>query len=800
MIGNSHIDPVWFWRYEEGLQEVKATFASALDRMNEYEEFKFTSSSVAFYKWIEKILPNMSEKIKKAVDSGKWEIVGGWFVEPDCNLPSGEAFVRQGLYSQRYLKEKFGRIAKVGFNIDSFGHNSNLPQLLKKSGIDSYIFMRPGDKEMEPVFNWISKDGSSVVTCRLPGEYTTWFREQTVNNIEHTLNNMGSFREMVCFYGVGNHGGGPTKANIESIRELMKEYEEVELEFSNLKSFFNNIRKYKLQEFEGETRRINVGCYSVDSEIKSLNRKSETAAVRAEKIAVLPKLIGGIYESLNKDFEKIWEIINFNQFHDTLAGTAIKEARDEAVMQFGAVISKANFIRTVSIQNFVNEIDTRGKGFPLILFNTNGYELKDQYVEVELNWFCKAPLTIIDTAGSEVEYQRIKTSCTMINRNIGGRRRIIFKADIPPMGFSIYRLIEENPRLISKISDEVDNFTLENEFIALRFNKDTGLLCSLIDKKNQYEALTNQISHKIYKDTRDTWGHGDNSQFHYLGEDFKLSDIRKIETGVHRSVIRAIYNYGTSTLEQHYILYKDCDYVAVKNHLVWNEKHKLLKMSLPLNISNLMTRAEIPYSFIDRQAINGSEEFMHTWLNAYDKASDSGTLIINDSKYAYSINDNNCELTLVRSAIYAQGTCEGWYSENDTYRYTDQGEQDFTLIFKPHGNKIENYEAVRLSNLINVDLDYIADTNHLGRLKEQKVGFILIDKDNIMLSAVKQAEDDEDIVVRLYETDGIATTTEIAIACCKKKLILEFKPCEIKTIKASKNEYKELNLLEFGGD
>lgn len=133
LIGNAHLDPVWMWRWQEGFAEIKATFKSALDRMNEFEDFKFTSACACYYQWVEKNAPDMFDEICKRVKEGRWEIAGGWYIQPDCNIPSGESFARQGLYSQRYFREKFGKIAKTGYNVDSFGHNGNLPQILKKA-------------------------------------------------------------------------------------------------------------------------------------------------------------------------------------------------------------------------------------------------------------------------------------------------------------------------------------------------------------------------------------------------------------------------------------------------------------------------------------------------------------------------------------------------------------------------------------------------------------------------------------------------------------------------------------------
>ena len=171
MIGNSHIDPVWFWNWDEGMQEAKETFSSALDRLNEYPDVYYTATSTVFLEWVEKIRPDLFEEIRQRVQEGRFELTGGWLVEPDCILPCGEAFVRQGLYGQRYLKERFGKTAHVASNVDSFGHCDTLPKILKQSGFSEYVFMRP--RLDTPVFQWKSKDGSEILCISLPSEYTT---------------------------------------------------------------------------------------------------------------------------------------------------------------------------------------------------------------------------------------------------------------------------------------------------------------------------------------------------------------------------------------------------------------------------------------------------------------------------------------------------------------------------------------------------------------------------------------------------------------------------------------------------
>ena len=324
MIGNSHIDPVWFWNWEEGMQEVKSTFASALERMKEFEDFRFTSTSTAFFEWIEAILPDMFEEIKRRVEEGRWELTGGWFIEPDCQLPCGEALVRQGLYGQRYLKSRFGRMAQAGSNVDSFGHSPVLPQILQKSGMKEYIVMRP--RLDTPVFVWESDDGSRVNAISLPAEYTTWFHDPTVKNIQTTLDRTPEYDRMVCCYGVGNHGGGPTIENIQSILRLREDesFENVELAFAHYDDFFRDITGWELPVLTGPFEKVNEGCYSIDSPFKKRSRMAQGRLLEADNLMSMAAVFGGGWMKQTENMERLWKTVLFNQFHDTMGGTAIR--------------------------------------------------------------------------------------------------------------------------------------------------------------------------------------------------------------------------------------------------------------------------------------------------------------------------------------------------------------------------------------------------------------------------------------------------------------------------------------------
>lgn len=791
MIGNSHIDPVWLWQAGEGFQEVKSTFASALDRMEEFPEFIFSASSIAFYKWVEENMPDMFKKIEEKVKEGRWEIVGGWWIEPDCNIPAGESLVRQALYSQRYLKDKFGKIATVGYNVDSFGHDGMLPQILKKSGIDSYVVMRPHKELLElpgPLFRWRSKDGSEVTGCRLEGEYSAWTKVALMRNLNNTLEEMdkAGLEEMACFYGVGNHGGGPTIENIKSIREIDVEHKDLDVKCNTLEKFFDSVHVDKLPLFQKELQRIFIGCYSVDSQIKKLNRFGENLAIKSERFAAIASMLGNDKYPKGK-IENMWELILFNQFHDILAGTSREEGRNEAVEDFHSALSLGRRILNNSLQAIANRIDTRGEGFPLIVFNPNSYEV-DEMITVDIYWHDRKPIRLKDSNANEIVYQKTK------HEALGGdsRQRLIFKAKIPAMGYGVYRLVQENPLVKGEVM-KIQDFAFENEKVKVIFNKETGKVSSIVDKLTGYEALKNEISVKLYKDERDTWGAAGPSD-ELLGE-FKLVSIRVEEEGVNRSTVRVIMAHEDSILTQYYYLYKDAGHLVVKNRLNSRAKHKLINLSIPVNVEVVKFRGETPYGFEDRTCFKGEEYYAHSYMRVFDGEKESGLIIANDSKYGYRMYDNEYQLILSRSSIFARGS--GSLLEEDMeYRFADQGELEFVYALKPHGMVVENIEGIKLANNINIGLEYLADNIHIGSIPVRYKSFIGIDKANVIVNVVKQSEDGDGFILRMYETERKDTVCRLTFL--DKDYELYFTGCEIKTVKVdAAGNLNEVNMLEF---
>ncbi|WP_198420967.1 glycoside hydrolase family 38 N-terminal domain-containing protein [Bacillus timonensis] len=480
MIGNAHLDPVWLWQWQEGFQETKATFRSALDRMKEYDDFLFTSSSAANYEWVENNDPEMFREIQERIKEGRWEIVGGWWVQPDCNIPSGESFVRQGLYAQRYFKEKFGVTAKVGYNVDSFGHFGMLPQILKKSGMDYYVFMRPAPQEKglpQKLFWWESDDGSRVLTFRIPFQYNT-----SGNDIESYVKRFvgelkDPFNDLMLFYGVGNHGGGPTKRNIESIQRLKEIKELPQLKFSTPNQFFEEISEKKLPfpVVHDDLQHHASGCYAAHSGIKQWNRQAENLLIKVEKFSSFAYLI--TKQVYPDNLLTAWKNVLFNQFHDILAGTSLEAAYEDARNMHGEAMSIASRGLNYAIQSLSWKINIEHvDGMkPIVIFNPHSWNSRVN-VEQEVGGLGEDDI-LVDNEGNQVPMQRVQSWATT-----RGRSRVSFIADLPPMGYRVYKILPNTSKQ-TKSYMKATNYSIENNNYRLEIDPDTGFISSLLDKK-----------------------------------------------------------------------------------------------------------------------------------------------------------------------------------------------------------------------------------------------------------------------------------------------------------------------------
>lgn len=793
MIGNSHIDPVWFWTWEEGMQEVKATIASALERMKEYPEFKFTCSSTAYLEWIERVDPEMFAEVCRRIREGRMETVGGWYIEPDCLLPCGENFVRHALYGQRYLMKKLGQKCHIGFNIDSFGHNGVLPQILKKSGMDTYVFMRP--RGPEPMFRWTARDGSQVQALCVQGEYTTWFHEPTVKNIELTLEKTPQWEKMIACYGVGNHGGGPTIENIESIRSIIHSFPDAVLKFATIDEFLRDYPPEEQPEHEGPFERINQGCYSVDAPFKRLHRHAEQRLLEADKLMALVRLTGGEWMQEAAQMEKLWKLLLFNGFHDTFGGTTIREGRDEAMMQMASVSAQAGIIRGIALQKLSQNIPTGDYGFPLFVFNSSA----DDYhgiVEAELEWFCQADLKVMDDRGREIPYQRIHTDAKVRHTTLGGRRRFLFEAEVPAYGVKVYYVTKDKSALCGNNSFEInhpDCLTLDNGILRAEFDPETGELTKLTELATGYQPLSGNVRLCLYKDERDCWGGLQGRVYEDRKIRFTLDSIRKIESGDLREVIRVRSHFENTVSETHYILEKGADALRIKNLLRFNHPWHLVKLALPMK-DIAKTNAETAYGTHLRPWEDSDEFNMQRFLDVRSSAG-AGLTIANDGKYGFNIDNREVRITMTRSAIFAQGNSKDWFNDVETYEYTDMGEHKSEFLLRPHQAPEANHALYALADRLSNPCRYLLDTVHRNPGECAPEGSVVrTDKANVRVMLLKKAEEGDGVILRLLETDGVDTTATLTI--CGENFTVTVGHNAIETFLYENGLLTPVNLLE----
>jgi len=792
MIGNAHIDPVWLWCWPEGAETIRTTFQSATELIEEHPEFIFTASSPAFYQWIEEVDKILLNKIGEKIKEGKWCLVGGWWIEPDCNIPSGEALVRQGLYGQRYFLKKFGKKAKVGYNPDSFGHNIMIPQILKKMGIDYYIFMRPGphEKELpEDIFWWESPDGSKVLTYRIPLSYASE-KKDLKEHIKRVAENFkSSLKTMMCFYGAGDHGGGPTKENIESIKNLSEQsLKDSKILFSSPDIFFKEIlnKSSNLPIVKDELQHHASGCYSALSWIKKSNRKLENLLLAAEKFSVLANYFNTkIYPQ--RQLTRAWQLLLFTQFHDILAGTSIPEAYQEVKAMYGEVENITKEIINISLQSIGSEIDTQGEGKAVLIFNPSFRERKIP-VEIEYQWPDKK-IAVLDKDNNPVLSQTIRTSATIGE----GRKRICFIAEVPSFGYTTYRLIPQSFDVPSNRNLSTTSHSLENDWLYLEIDPETGYFKRIYDKKNHKEVLKGPAAVPIViKDLSDTWSHNVFKFKEKIGK-FIRTTIKIVEKGPVRGRIRIKSIFKNSTLIQDVILYRELNIIECRVTINWQEKQCVLKLSFPVNVNNPEVTYQIPYGFIKRPP-NGDEEPGGTWIDVSDE--NYGLCLINNAKYSYDVEGSDLRLTVLRSPVYAHHRPK-ILENNIDYQYIDQGEQTFTYILIPHKDGWRKTSSLDWAENLNNPCYPSVEYNHKGKFPK-KQSFFKINKENTLVTVLKKAEKTDDFILRLYETEGKSTQVEIKLfeRICKIKV----GACEIKTLLIPKNKeisIQEVNLLEL---
>ncbi|MCA0294479.1 MAG: alpha-mannosidase [Actinobacteria bacterium] len=810
MIGNAHIDPVWLWPWQEGYQEARATFRSAIDRMNEYDDFIFTCDQMVLLSWVEEADPELFEEIRARAAEGRWVNTGGWWVEPDCNLPGGESLVRQGVLGQRYLASRFGKPATVGMNADPFGHNGMLPQILTLQGLDSYTFLRPGPHEStmpHTAFWWESADGSRVLAYRIPHEYCSP-PGSIVGQAEKALAILDrSFEQLMVFYGVGNHGGGPTRANIDSIHRFDAMGSFGRLVLSDPRRFFDAFTASlgpealaALPVWRDDLQMHAAGCYSAHSMIKIWQRQAQQAALAAERWAILAaQLTGTAYP--REDLTRVWRQICFNQFHDILPGSAIEPSYDDARDGLGEATTIAKRLLTWAHNQFARRIAIPAEPGtqPVVVFNPHPWPVS---ADVEFQYGAKrGGAHVVDSDGQPVPCQPTQSSATTDD---GSRGALVFRAEVPALGYRLYRLrpgaapLGPDDRVARPVA--ATSTVLENEFLRVELDPATGWLASLLDKTSGVDPVTGAVGEhtQISQDPTDTWGHRVVS---YAGPGVPM-DLRRIvvrEQGGVRGRVRVERTWGRSTMVEEFILSAGSHTLEVRVTVDWHEQAHLLKMRFPVALAGPSATQEIPYGFLARP-VDGRELPGQSWVDLTGTLADgraAGLTVVNNAKHGYDFSPAgqpgeqdtpSIGITTVRSPVYA------WHDPqtldpDGLYSFQDQGIQHFSCLVAPHAGDWRAAQPARLAQELGLRVRAQQESFHDGPLPAAN-SYLDVRQSGageVLVTAVKGSEDEagsgEDTVVRMVEVAGHDSTATIALPGVARAIEVEVGPHQIRTFR-----------------
>lgn len=778
LISQAHLDPVWLWPLRDGVSEALTTLQSAIDRADENPDFRFTRSSACTYRWARDIDPVLYESIRRQVAEGRWEVIGGWIEQPDCNLPSAESFIRQGLYGKAFFEREFGESGStsIGYNPDSFGHCGGLPQLLRHSDFDGYAFMRPqpwDNPNLPVLFWWESKDGSRVLACRIPEGYSQSYAA-TPDDIERIIreapekNFPEGMDHGVLWFGIGNHGGGPTREHIGRIRELQKDDSLPEIRFSTVRDFMQAVRNSpgasKLKVVREELGFVMRGCYAATGEVKQLNRFSEKALQAAEFMDVLSNGRGADPKALADAW---WKLL-FNQFHDILAGTCTPLPQEETRSRFGASLTDALEHRMKCVFQIARRVDTRQESGSL-LFAANPLPWPRKAV-VSLDTFIE-PHGREEIAGLETQDGRqIPFQWTRADANFGpwGLRwgKLNALVDLPAGGYAVYRVVTRPmERKAEAPSADVDERNAQ--FTGIRqeaegpasLTEEPALPAWTVDGIG--ELFKSALGTIVVRDEENTWGFGVETYTEVLGKP-EVFETEMLESGDIFTVVRQKSRWKQSEIWMDVVKYNYTATVEIRFRLNWQEKREQLRLEIPSRLQATRTVARMPAEGVERPA-DGRECPCHDWV-ALEGTLDGRPVsigLINDSSYSYHAEGGNLRIALARGVPHAEHPPFD-YKDVRNIPFLDQGWQErrFWLTACPGNAPVARLD--RESQEWQIPAEPMLDNPHPGT-RPWSGSLFSVEPENIEVLALKPAESGEGSILRIRESSGLQTIARIQL-------------------------------------
>lgn len=823
LVCNAHIDPVWLWQWQEGAAETIATFRTAAEICEENENFVFNHNEALLYKWIQEYAPDLFKRIQNLVKAGKWHIIGGWYLQPDCNMPSGESLLRQILVGKNYFKENFGIEPSTAVNFDSFGHTQGLVQILAKSGYDSYLFCRPDPAFMNlesENFIWIGYDGSEIVAKRFvdPLIYRSDFGKAKEKIVRHLDNEQNQYDCDLILWGVGNHGGGPSRIDVKNIDEIIKQRSDICIKHSTPENYFNQLYKNKdrLPRRSNDLNPWGIGCYTSMVRIKQMHRQLENELYMTEKMASSAAIHGLMEYPYEQMQQAICDLLT-SEFHDILPGSSVQIVEEASLRQMAHGLEILDRIKGKAFFVLASGQPKAGDGeIPILVYNPHPFDVT-QIIECEFS--------LVEIGGSnqftqiEVVSESGQIPCQvekeLSNSHYDWRKRVVFSAQLKPNQMNRFdcrtKVISAKPGIDLKADD--GNIVFKTKYLEVIINTKTGFIDRY--RVNGVDCIgQNAFEPLVLQDSCDSWEMRAKSFPYVIGRFELMSDregtwfsgikkgvvdsVRIIEDGPIRSVIEVLLSFGRSFICQRYKLPKTGTEIEVEVLVQWNEKDHMLKLAVPSLIDDPQYLGQVAYGIAELPQ-DGTEVVAHKWVAVQSQNEDLVFTCVNDGVYG---SDFSCEgglrLTLLRSPAYASGP-ELAIPLIPQDRFTnrmDQGQRCFKLYLNA-GKKSELMARIDRQALAQNEKPYALSYFPSGD-GVKPLSLAVLEDDVVQITAIKRAQCDNGYVVRLFEPTGTKRKTVLSIPVIPKKINLTLEAFEIKSLYLNvvTGQYYEIDLLE----
>ena len=751
LIGNSHLDMVYMWAYKEFVRKVGRTHATMLRLMEQYPDFIFSQSQAGMYEEMRVHYPNLFSQVQQRVKEGRWEYIGGMWVEPDCNIISGESFVRQFLHGVRYAEKWFGVTPKTCWLPDVFGNSYCMPQIMKKAGMEYFVTHKMGiwndtNPWLYNAFWWEGPDGSKVFAAVPPTHFIGSMEPDSLKTNWVKFSEKDTIGESMYCYGWGDGGGGVDNEMLEYVKRYKNFPGLPETKACKIEESLENMKQKAIKagdkvvtwkdELYLEEHR---GVHTTKAALKKANRYCENLFRQAEMYAVIAAGYG--YEYPTEELSLAWRKILTNQFHDSLPGTHITEVFGKLMGIYAEVIETGERIRNEALECIAAHIGFDPKaGEPFALFNSLGVE---STTKVELDY---QDVDILDSDGNKIPVQQY----TKLN----GEKKLLFVAEnVPPVGYKVYYKV---PRSGAHAYNESNGKKIENDRFALTLD-DSATLVSIYDKLNGREVLAPGGKGNCFRLFEDMPGGYDAWDIvaTYVDREFELKDgvVKDIVSGDVYTMISIEKEVLKSVIHQNIIIYNDLDRIDFDTHISWHEDQKLLKVFFDVDLQTKNYTRDIAYATMECCSYRYNpydkakfEVNAHNWIDMSDE--DYGVSLLNDCKYGHEVNEHTMILTLLKAPIKPDPQ-------------SDRGDHYFTYSLYPHAGTWKRADTLTRGLEINNPL--VAAVPKGSADCPDAGSFISINCDNITLEAVKKCEEEDAYIVRMVEKTGRTTNAQIKL-------------------------------------